>query len=132
MEEVSSIFHTFVGLLTSGRLAANVGATLWRVFLGLGIGGMSGLILGMFMGWSPSLHFVVDPFIAAAHPVPKVAVLPLLMIFFGIGESPKVIVLTTYPSDWEEAAARRAGAAAYVLKDLDAQELLQHILAAPG
>ncbi|HMK07950.1 MAG TPA: response regulator [Anaerolineales bacterium] len=47
-------------------------------------------------------------------------------------ESPKVIVLTTYPSDWEEAAARRAGAAAYVLKDLDAQELLQHILAAPG
>jgi DNA-binding NarL/FixJ family response regulator len=47
-------------------------------------------------------------------------------------DAPKVIVLTTYPTDWEEAAARRAGAAAYVLKDLDAQELLQHILASSG
>src|SRR3972149_255406 len=47
-------------------------------------------------------------------------------------DAPKVIVLTTYPTDWEEAAAKRAGAAAYVLKDLDAKELLRHILAAPG
>jgi len=47
-------------------------------------------------------------------------------------EAPKVIVLTTYPSDWEEAAARRAGASAYVLKNLDAKELLQHIVSAPG
>lgn len=47
-------------------------------------------------------------------------------------DAPKVIVLTTYPTDWEEAAAKRAGAAAYVLKDLDAKELLRHILEAPG
>src|SRR3990172_2731304 len=47
-------------------------------------------------------------------------------------DAPKLIVLTTYPTDWEEAAAKRAGAAAYVLKDLDAKELLRHILAAPG
>jgi DNA-binding NarL/FixJ family response regulator len=47
-------------------------------------------------------------------------------------DAPKVIVLTTYPTGWEEAAAKRAGAAAYVLKDLDAKELLRHILAAPG
>jgi DNA-binding NarL/FixJ family response regulator len=44
-------------------------------------------------------------------------------------DAPKVIVLTTYPTDWEAAAARRAGAAAYVLKDLDAKELLRQILA---
>jgi DNA-binding NarL/FixJ family response regulator len=47
-------------------------------------------------------------------------------------DAPKVIVLTTYPTDWEEAAAKRAGAAAYVLKDLDAKELLRQILAAPA
>jgi DNA-binding NarL/FixJ family response regulator len=46
-------------------------------------------------------------------------------------DAPKVIVLTTYPTDWEEAAAVRAGAAAYLLKDLDARELLRQILAAP-
>jgi DNA-binding NarL/FixJ family response regulator len=47
-------------------------------------------------------------------------------------DAPKVIVLTTYPTDWEEAAAKRAGAAAYLLKDLDAKELIRQILAAPG
>jgi DNA-binding NarL/FixJ family response regulator len=47
-------------------------------------------------------------------------------------DAPRIIVLTTYPTDWEEAAAKRAGAAAYVLKDLDAKELLGHILEAPG
>ena len=47
-------------------------------------------------------------------------------------DAPKVIVLTTYPTDWEEAAARRAGAAAYVLKDLNAKELLRQILPASG
>jgi DNA-binding NarL/FixJ family response regulator len=47
-------------------------------------------------------------------------------------DAPKVVVLTTYPTDWEEAAARRAGAAAYLLKDLDAKELLRHIQSVGG
>ena len=41
----------------------------------------------------------------------------------------RVIVLTSYPTDWEEAAAKRAGASAYLLKDLNTEELLRHILA---
>jgi two-component system response regulator DevR len=45
---------------------------------------------------------------------------------------PKVIVLTSYPSDWEEAAARRAGAWHYLLKELDPEELIQQILACTG
>lgn len=58
--------------------------------------------------------------------------LELVRQISALPESPKVIVLTTYPTEWEKAAAIRAGAAAYVLKDLDAKELLHHILAAPG
>ncbi|HSR47344.1 MAG TPA: response regulator [Anaerolineales bacterium] len=46
-----------------------------------------------------------------------------------IREAPKVVVLTSYPSDWEEAAARRAGAEHYLLKEIDPEELIQHILA---
>jgi NitT/TauT family transport system permease protein len=45
------------------------------------------------MGWSRRLRIVIDPFIAAAHPIPKVAVLPLILILFGIGETSKVIVI---------------------------------------
>jgi NitT/TauT family transport system permease protein len=89
----STIALTLVRLLTSGELAVNVGATLSRLFLGFALGGLPGLILGLAMGWSRRLRVVVDPFIAAAHPVPKIAVLPLIMIIFGIGESSKVVVV---------------------------------------
>jgi ABC-type nitrate/sulfonate/bicarbonate transport system permease component len=89
----SAIVLTLVQLLTSGELAVNVGATLSRLFLGFALGGLPGLILGLVMGWSRRLRVVVDPFIAAAHPVPKIAVLPLIMIIFGIGESSKVVVV---------------------------------------
>jgi ABC-type nitrate/sulfonate/bicarbonate transport system permease component len=89
----SIIFLTFVRMITHGKLLANVGATLWRVCLGLILGGASGLLLGLAMGWSRRIRVVIDPFIAAAHPIPKIAILPLIMILFGIGESSKVVVV---------------------------------------
>jgi NitT/TauT family transport system permease protein len=89
----STIALTLVRLLTSGELAIHLSATLSRLLLGFALGGLPGLILGLAMGWSRWLRAVVDPFIAAAHPVPKIAVLPLIMIIFGIGESSKVVVV---------------------------------------
>jgi len=89
----SAIALTLVRLLTSGELATHLSATLSRLFLGFALGGLPSLILGLTMGWSRRLRAVVDPFIAAAHPVPKIAVLPLIMIIFGIGESSKVVVV---------------------------------------
>lgn len=61
--------------------------------MGFFLGGISGLMLGLAMGWSRSLRMVIDPLIAAAHPVPKIAILPLIMILFGIGESSKIVVI---------------------------------------
>jgi DNA-binding NarL/FixJ family response regulator len=40
---------------------------------------------------------------------------------------PQLAVLTSYPTDWEEKAAVRAGADAYLLKDIDSEELIRHI-----
>ena len=90
----SFIFLTFIKLITSGKLVANIMATLLRVFSGLIWGGVPGLILGLAMGWSSRLRTIIDPLIAAAHPVPKIAILPLIMILFGIGESSKIIVVS--------------------------------------
>jgi ABC-type nitrate/sulfonate/bicarbonate transport system permease component len=89
----SVITLTLVRLVLSGKLASNLAATLTRVLLGLALGGFPGLILGLMMGWSQRLRLIIDPFIAAAHPVPKIALLPIIMIIFGIGESSKVIVV---------------------------------------
>ena len=89
----SAIALTLLQLLKSDKLAINLAATLSRVFLGFVLGAVPGLILGLIMGWSHRLRVFIDPFIAAAHPVPKIALLPLIMIIFGVGESSKVAIV---------------------------------------
>lgn len=86
----SVIAQTIAASLADGSLALNVGATLTRVLVGLLLGGGAGVAMGMFMGWSRAVRETTDPWIAAAHAVPKVAILPLLIFFLGIGEEPKI------------------------------------------
>jgi ABC-type nitrate/sulfonate/bicarbonate transport system permease component len=89
----SIIVTTLIRSFTSGQMIEHTGATLWRIFLAFMIGGIPAMIIGLAMGWSRRLRAGIDPFVAAAHPVPKIALLPLAMIFFGIGESSKVVTV---------------------------------------
>jgi NitT/TauT family transport system permease protein len=86
------IAKTFWEMLADGTLIQHLGATLLRVAAGLLLGSIPGLLLGLAMGWSPKLRHVVDPFIAAAHPLPKIALLPLIMVIFGVRDTSLVIV----------------------------------------
>jgi NitT/TauT family transport system permease protein len=88
----SAIVSSSLDMMADGTLQQNAQATVVRVCLGLLLGGLPGMLLGLLMGWSPRLRAVVDPLVAAAHPVPKIAILPLIMIMFGIGEAPKIVV----------------------------------------
>jgi NitT/TauT family transport system permease protein len=88
-----SILKTFFRLLIQGILPTHIAATLGPALLGLVLGGLPGLILGLAMGWSQRLREVMEPFIASGHPMPKIALLPLIMIIFGIGETSKVVVI---------------------------------------
>ena len=54
--------------------------------------------------------------------------LELVRQFSAAPEPLRVVVLTSYPTEWEEAAAKRAGASVYLLKDIHTEELLQYIL----
>ncbi|MGQ9682398.1 MAG: ABC transporter permease [Anaerolineae bacterium] len=89
----SALLMTLARLMADGTLAANLSATLSRVLMGFVLGGIPGLLLGLAMGWSRRLRAIADPFVAAVHPLPKVAMLPLIMVIFGIGEAPKVVVI---------------------------------------
>lgn len=89
----STVFQTFSRLLTSGELATHLGATLLRLFVGFLLGSLPGLILGLAMGWSRRLRAVIDPFVAALHPIPKISLLPLIIIIFGIGETSKIVAV---------------------------------------
>jgi ABC-type nitrate/sulfonate/bicarbonate transport system permease component len=88
----STIVVSAGALLASGTLSTAARVTVTRLVVGLALGGAAGLLLGLAMGWSRRLRTVLDPFVAGAHAVPKIAILPLVMIVFGVGESPKVFI----------------------------------------
>jgi ABC-type nitrate/sulfonate/bicarbonate transport system permease component len=80
------------GVSIDGEIGAHAAITLARVLIGFGIGGGAGLALGLLMGVSPGVRAQLDPLVAAAHPIPKIAILPLFLIVFGIGEASKIVL----------------------------------------
>ncbi len=89
----STIVRTSLRLISAGELTPHLKATLYRVGLGGVIGAAAGVALGVLMGWSCRIRNIVDPFVAAIHPIPKIAVFPVVMVIFGIGETSRVLVV---------------------------------------
>jgi NitT/TauT family transport system permease protein len=85
-------------MLVSGELPRHLGATISRLVLGFLMGGIPAYLLGMWMGCSPGARRLIDPFVAALHPVPKISMLPIIMIVLGVGAASRtfVIALSTF------------------------------------
>lgn len=90
----SSILRELAIGLWGGTLFAALRATAFRVAAGLLIGGIAGALFGLLMGASRRLARLLNPLVAGTHPIPKLSLLPLFMVFFGLGETPKVIVVS--------------------------------------
>lgn len=86
------IGRTLARSFATGEMGSHTLATLVRTSAGLALGAIPGLLLGLAMGWSSGLRRALDPILAALHPIPKIAILPLLMIFLGIGEASRIAV----------------------------------------
>lgn len=80
-------------LFADGTYPNNGRVTLTRMGFGLVVGTSLGFLIGVAMGRSAPLRRILDPIIGALYPIPKIAVLPLIMIFLGIGESSKLFVI---------------------------------------
>jgi ABC-type nitrate/sulfonate/bicarbonate transport system permease component len=93
MPAPTSIVRTLIDEFVHGAMLRHFSATLLRVFAGLAVGAVPGLLCGLVMGWSPRLRAIADPFVAALHPVPKLALLPLLMVLLGLSDAPRIAVI---------------------------------------
>jgi ABC-type nitrate/sulfonate/bicarbonate transport system permease component len=89
----SDIAVRFVRLAASGELAAHVAVTLWRVFAGFFIGAIPAIAVGMLMAMFRPVRIFFDPLIAAIFPIPKVALMPLLLLAFGFGDASKIALV---------------------------------------
>lgn len=80
-------------LAVSGRLLEHVSASLTRIAMGWLLGTAAGLVVGLAMGMFRLARSVGMPLTAALFPIPKIALLPLFILWFGIGEPSKVATI---------------------------------------
>ena len=89
----STVAQLFAQMVGSGELWRHLSISLWRVLAGFAVGVLPAIGLGLLMGWFRSIYAFFDPVIAAIYPVPKIALLPLFLILFGLGETTKIVTV---------------------------------------
>jgi len=80
-------------LAGEGKLWQHLGASFSRIILALAASSIPAIILGLAAGRSARLDSLISPIIYLLHPLPKAAFLPVIMLFFGIGEGSKVFLV---------------------------------------
>lgn len=80
-------------MLANGELITDLGATVARLLVGYVIGALLGIVVGLAMGtWRP-LNAALGPTFSALYALPKIAILPLLLLIFGLTETPKILAV---------------------------------------
>ena len=84
--------ETFVAMAEHWRaLARHSFVTLWTTMAGFAIAVVFGVILGLIVGWSRTIYRGLYPVMVGFNSIPKVAVVPILVVWFGIGEIPAIL-----------------------------------------
>jgi NitT/TauT family transport system permease protein len=88
-------------MIGSGELWRHLGISLQRVGYGFVLGAMPAVVLGLAAGWSGKIRIIVEPLVSATLPIPKLVILPIIMLIFGIGEASKIVIVAVgafYPA----------------------------------
>ena len=88
----ADVWSSWLELLGSPRAGAHTGWTVYATVFGFGCALVIGVGLGVVIGRVPWLEATLNPFIVATQVVPKVALVPLFVVWFGFGVTSKVII----------------------------------------
>lgn len=81
------------GMIARGELQLHLKATLTRLSLGFLLGSILGLACGVAMGLRPWIKHSLEMLISGAYATPKISLLPLLMLFMGVGEPARILLI---------------------------------------
>ncbi|BBB89525.1 MAG TPA: ABC transporter permease [Methylomusa anaerophila] len=90
----SDVARSLYNLLSSGELFRHIGVSFQRSFAGFCLGAGAAIVLGIFMGWYSKLEEVVDPLVQACRNSSTLALYPVFLLFFGLGEASKIAIIT--------------------------------------
>jgi ABC-type nitrate/sulfonate/bicarbonate transport system permease component len=88
----SAIAAALSEMVLDGTLWPNLAVTLLRIFAGFFLAALAGISLGLLMGMSRIVAQIADPWLAALYPLPKISLIPLLIIWLGTGEAYNIVM----------------------------------------
>ncbi|MFD5284099.1 ABC transporter permease [Streptomyces rubrogriseus] len=88
----TDVSHALWDLLSSSTGWIDIKATAIEILAGFGIGVVIGTVMGLVLGSVPLAGQVLEPLIAAVNGIPKIALAPLFLLFFGIGPMSKITI----------------------------------------
>ena len=91
---ISLVIQSFITNINSGVLFDALGASLYRICLGFLFGTTFALGLGCLVGWYKKIEYLFDPLIEAIRPIPPLAYIPIIIIWFGIEEFSRVLLIS--------------------------------------
>lgn len=89
----SAILYELFYVTPKEQLYSDISASLSRIFFGYLFGSTIGVMGGLALALLPRLRQIAYPLVAMAYPIPKIAIFPLIMLVFGLGEMSKIIVV---------------------------------------
>lgn len=88
-----SVSRELIDLAWTGQLWLDLGASLMRFGIGWSSGCLLGVVVGIAMGLFSAARAIGEPLVSALFPVPKIALLPLIILWLGIGELSKDVTI---------------------------------------
>ncbi len=90
---LSVVLAALLRLTASGDLPVNALHSLWRLVAGLGLAIVAGVTLGLLMAWYRPVRIVVEPLVRCIYPMPKSALIPVLLLWLGLGDLSKIALI---------------------------------------
>ena len=90
---IPAIVRTLIAMLANGTMIEHAAFTMYRVMFGFGLAIAIGIPLGILMARFPRVETFFLPLISALMPIPSFALVPLFMLWFGIGDLSKILII---------------------------------------
>ena len=89
----TAIISALLQMIADGEIGVSLAASLYRILSGFFIGSLVGLAVGLVTGTSALMDKIGTPIVNAIYPIPKIALLPLFILWLGIGELSKITII---------------------------------------
>ena len=92
ISDPAAVAHALYDLIATGRLWPDLGQTVFEVLAGYAFGVLAAVLVASLFAIFPTIEEALRPFLIAVYSIPKVALAPLMIMWFGLGNAPKIIL----------------------------------------